>query len=159
MGLFYPDLMLENIHCINAQKLIKNEIKAVIFDIDNTLAYNSEEKPSKEVTDFILALNSKGIYTIIASNNNEARVKKFCEGLNSLYVHKANKPLGKKISLLLDKINVDKRNSALVGDQIFTDVLCGNLMGMFTILVKPFDTNENKFIKFKRKIENIFIKW
>jgi len=159
MSLFYPDLMLENIHCIDAEKLINNEIKAVIFDIDNTLAYNNEEKPSREVIEFILSLNTNGIHTIIASNNNEMRVKKFCEDLNSLYIHKANKPLGNKISLLLKKIKVDKKNSALVGDQIFTDVLCGNLMGMFTILVKPFDTNENNFIKFKRKIENLFIKW
>lgn len=159
MSLFYPDLMLNNIYEIDISKLLQNKIKAVVFDIDNTLAYNNEEKPSEEVKKFIAKLKASDIISVIASNNNEIRVEKFCRELDCLYVHKANKPLGKKIALLLKEHNVETKNAALTGDQIFTDVLCGNLMGMFTILVKPFDTNENKFIKFKRKIENLFIKW
>ena len=159
MSLFHPKLMLFNIYKIKTDTLRENNIKAVVFDIDNTLAYNHEEKPSDKTVDFIKKLTKENFKVIIASNNNENRVRKFCENMDVLYVHKANKPLGKKISLLLDKIGIDKKNAALVGDQIFTDVLCANLMGMCSILVKPFDDNENKFIKFKRKIENLFIKW
>lgn len=159
MSLFYPNLMFFNIYNIKPDILRENNIKAVVFDIDNTLAYNNEEKPSEKAACFIKKLTEDGFYVIIASNNNENRVRKFCEDMDVLYVHKANKPLGKKILVLLNKINVDTKNAALVGDQIFTDVLCANLMGMCSILVKPFDDNENKFIKFKRKIENLFIKW
>ncbi len=159
MSLFYPDVMLESIYEIDVNKLRKNGIKAVVFDIDNTLAYNAEPMPSEKATNFINNLKNEGFHIIVASNNTEERVKKFCGNLNSLYVHKANKPLGKKIRTLLKELNVEKKEAAIVGDQIFTDVLCGKMMNMFAILVKPFDTNENKFIKFKRKVENLFIKW
>lgn len=159
MRLFYPDIMLENIYKIDSELLNKNNIKAIIFDVDNTLAYNREALPSDKAVKFIKSLNNMGIYTVIASNNTEERVKKFCENMDCLYIHRANKPLGNKIKRLLKEIGVHRKNAAIVGDQIFTDVLCGNLMGIISILVKPFDLNENKFIKFKRKIENLFIKW
>ena len=159
MSLFYPDVMLENIYEIDSEKLKKNGIKAVVFDIDNTLAYNAEPSPSEKAITFLNNLKKDGFYVIVASNNTEERVKKFCQNLDSLYVHKANKPLGRKIRALLKEIDVDKKEAAIVGDQIFTDILCGKMMNMFAILVKPFDTNENKFIKFKRKVENLFIKW
>ena len=159
MSLFYPDIMLENIYKIDSELLSKNNIKAIVFDIDNTLAYNKEATPSEKVIEFIKGLNNLGIYTVVASNNTEERVKEFCKDMDCLYVHRANKPLGNKIAHLLKEIKVKHKNAAIVGDQIFTDALCGNLMGMISILVKPFDSNENKFIKFKRKIENLFIKW
>ena len=49
MSLFYPDIMLENIYKIDIELLVQREIKALVFDIDNTLAYNAEASPSVEV--------------------------------------------------------------------------------------------------------------
>ena len=159
MSLFYPDIIKNSIFDIDINNLVERGIKAIVFDIDNTLAYNNEKEPSEKVCEFIKEIKNKGFYVIVASNNSEERVRKFCEKLDSLYVYRANKPLGKKINLLLKSIKVKRKEACLIGDQIFTDVLCANLMGMLSLLVKPFDTNENDFIKFKRKVENLIIKW
>ena len=158
MKLFYPDCIYDRIYDINVSQLKEKNIKAIVFDIDNTLAANGDEKPDDRTRSYLEMLRGEGFEIVIASNNNEYRVEKFCDGLDVLFVHKANKPLGKKTISLLKKINVKNKEACIVGDQIFTDVLCGKLAGFHTILVTPFDDNENKFIKFKRKIENIVLR-
>lgn len=158
MKLFYPDCIYDRIYDINISQLKEKNIKAIVFDIDNTLAANGDETPDERTRMYIKKLRDEGFEVVIASNNNKLRVEKFCEGLDVLFVHKANKPLGKRTISLLKKSNVKNREACIVGDQIFTDVLCGKLSGFYTILVTPFDDNENKFIKFKRKIENIILR-
>jgi predicted HAD superfamily phosphohydrolase YqeG len=40
---------------------------------------------------------------------------------------------------VIDDLGVAPAQVALLGDRLFTDVLAGNRLGLFTVLVKPID--------------------
>ena len=158
MRLLKPDLILNSVFDIDINHLKDRNIKGIIFDIDNTLASNKEETPKEEILDFLKRLKENGFKIGISSNGNKERVTNYTKGLDFIYEYKANKPIGIKTMKIVNKFGLDKSNVCLVGDQIFTDVLGGNFLGLYTILVTPIDNYENKFIKVKRLLEKFILK-
>lgn len=156
--IFYPDLYLENVKKITIELLKKNNIKGLILDIDNTLI-DYDKKILEGTEEWCSNLKKQGIKMCILSNTNKVqKVKKVAELLDLEYLyfaHKPNKAGFKKAQKLL---NMNQENIAVVGDQIFTDVLGGNRMKMFTILTKPIDTRDILLTKIKRPFENIVLK-
>ena len=69
----------------------------------------------------------------------------------------AMKPLQKGYRYALNLLDVEKENACMIGDQIFTDIWGANVFGIMSILVRPFDGNEEFWVKLKRPIENLFI--
>ena len=53
----------------------------------------------------------------------------------------------------MDAIGVKPENAAMLGDQVFTDVLAGKNAGLRTILVKPIRDKKTLFFRFKRWLE------
>ncbi len=98
-----------------------------------------------------------GIKLIILSNNTQTRVKPFADSLGLDFVSDALKPKKDGYDKAVKKLGLDKKNIAAVGDQLLTDIAGGNRCGVMTVLVQPFDTNENFFISLKRKIEKIIL--
>ena len=133
-------------------------IKAVIFDIDNTLAYNADLTPDEKVTAFLDTLQKEGFQIALVSNNNKMRVTTYNQKLQLPYIYRACKPLRFKLNKIVKAFGIKKKEACMVGDQLFTDIWGGKRMGMFTVLVKPFDDNEDPFIRFKRKIEKFFLR-
>ena len=156
--IFYPDLYLENVKKVTIELLKKNNIKGLILDIDNTLI-DYDKKILEGTEEWCSNLKKQGIKMCILSNTNKVqKVKKVAELLDLEYLyfaHKPNKAGFKKAQKLL---NMNQENIAVVGDQIFTDVLGGNRMKMFTILTKPIDTRDILLTKIKRPFENIVLK-
>jgi len=54
----------------------------------------------------------------------------------------ARKPSRKKLRQAVDAMNHPVDKVAMVGDRLFTDVLAGNRLGMFTIFVEPMESTE-----------------
>ena len=158
MKYFKPDLILDRVFDLNAEKLKKMGINAVIFDIDNTLAYNAEPSPDQKVTAFLDSLQKEGFQIALVSNNNKTRVTTYNQNLQLPYMYRACKPLKFRLNKILKAFGVKRREACMVGDQLFTDVWVGKRMGMFTVLVKPFDDREERFIRFKRKIERLLLR-
>jgi len=154
----YPNLYLKNIKEITIELLNKNNIKGLILDIDNTLI--DFDKNLLEGTEkWCENLKSQGIKMCILSNTNKVhKVKKVADILKLEYLYFAHKPNKKGFKKAKEILKLEPQNIAVVGDQIFTDVLGGNKSKMFTILTKPIDTRDILITKVKRPFENLVIK-
>lgn len=151
----YPNLYVKKVEDITIEKLLKNKIKVLILDVDNTLI-DYYKNLSDSVVQWAKEMKGQGIKLYILSNtNNEAKVKKIAEKLDIPYKHFAMKPLKRGFKYVQKQVNKNNENIAVVGDQIFTDVLGGNRCNMFTILVDPIDDKkEYWYTAWKRPIEN-----
>lgn len=155
---FYPSLMVDDVRDITAELLEKYQIKALILDIDNTLAPNHAAEADEQTVRWIELLKSAGYKMCIVSNASKKRVVRFNSRLQLYAVHRAMKPgtaAFKKAGRIME---VGNENIAVIGDQIFTDVYGGNAAGMFTILVKPIDRREGMLVRLKRVFERFILK-
>ena len=155
MKKLYPNIYLNKVEDITIQTLIKNKIKLLILDVDNTLI-DYYKNLSENVINWAKEMKGQGIKLYILSNtNNEEKVKAVAKKLDVKYKHFAMKPLKRGFRYVQKETNIKPENIAVVGDQIFTDVIGGNRSKMFTILVDPIDyTKDYWYTAWKRPIEN-----
>jgi len=154
----YPKLYLENVMKITEEMLNKNGIKGLILDIDNTLI-DYDKKIPDGVLKWCNDLKEKNIKMCILSNTNKVeKVKKVADLLDLEYIYFAHKPNKKGFKKAQKLLNLKPEEIAVVGDQIFTDVLGGNKMNMFTILTKPLDKRDIWITVIKRPFEKLVIK-
>ena len=155
MKKIYPNMYLNKVEEITIQILIKNKIKLLILDVDNTLI-DYYKNLSEEVIKWAKEMKGQGIKLYILSNtNNEEKVKTVAKKLDIQYIHFAMKPLKRGFKKIQKETNIKPENAAVVGDQIFTDILGGNRSKMFTILVEPIDSKKDYwYTAWKRPIEN-----
>ena len=154
----YPKLYLNNVKEITNEILIKNKIEGLILDIDNTLI-DFDKKVLDGCEEWCNELKKQGIKMCILSNTNKVhKVKKVAEVLDLKYLYFAHKPNKKGFEKARKILELPAEKIAVVGDQIFTDVLGGNRSKMFTILTKPIDTRDIWLTKVKRPLERIVIK-
>ena len=151
---FYPNIYLTSVLDIKIEYLIKNKIKALILDVDNTLIdYN--KNLSDEIVAWSKEIQGQGIKIYILSNTNKKeKVKTVAEKLQIPYEMFAKKPSKKGFIKIQNILNINPESIAVVGDQIFTDVIGGNRCNMFTILVDPVDKKDYWYTAWKRPLEN-----
>lgn len=154
---FKPNLYETSIYELDLKKLQKIGIKGFIFDVDNTIVPYDTPLPDEKVFAWFEKIKEMGFVSYIASNNNKGRVSLFAEKLGVGFLPKAKKPLTKNLKKICDYMGVLPSETAMVGDQLFTDMLGGNRAGMFTVLIEQISKNEGKFIKFKRVFEKIIL--
>lgn len=152
-NIFLPDIFVETVFDIDIEALKNAGVKAFIFDIDNTLATYAMPVADEKTADWLKELQRSGFGIFIVSNNNRERVRIFSENLGIKYFGKALKPLDIFLRKACRIMGIRPKEAALVGDQLFTDIWGGNLLGMKTILVKPISDVEDGFVKFKRRFE------
>ena len=154
----YPDLYLNNIKEISLEVLKKNNIKGLILDVDNTLIDYDKNllEGAKEWCDNLKQNNIK--ICILSNTNKVQKVEKVANILNLEYIYFAHKPSKKGFFKAQKLLELKINEIATVGDQIFTDVLGGNRVGMFTILTKPIDKKDIIITKVKRPLEKLVIK-
>ena len=83
-------------------------------------------------------------------------IKKIAEEKGIPYTGNAHKPLSSGFKMVLNKFNVQKSSVAIIGDQIYTDILGGNLFGITTILVTPIKLENTFFFKLKLSLKSFF---
>ena len=151
--LLMPRFLLPDVFHLTDDFLQSHQIRGIIFDIDNTLVGFRTPEPTPEVRALLERLRSGGIQIAFVSNNNKIRVSRFAKGLDIPAYHRACKPLGVVLKRVQRRFDLPAGQIALVGDQIYTDVLGGNRAGMITILVDPIDCKETALFKFKGRME------
>lgn len=151
----YPDAYYESIFKINIEDLKESGIKGMIVDIDNTIVPWNDKKLSDEVFNWFKNLIEEGFRLCLISNGMTKRVEYFSNQLDIPAIGTAVKPRKKAFKKALKILGLRKEKIAVVGDQIFTDVLGGNRMGFMTILVDPLNKNEFITTKIMRFIEKI----
>lgn len=149
----YPDAYLKNVQEITIQFLMKNKIKALILDVDNTLI-DYYKNLSDEIVEWATNLQGQGIKMYILSNTNKKeKVEKVAKKLEIPYKFFARKPSKRGFMQIQKELNINPENIASVGDQIFTDVIGGNRCNMFTILVEPVTSKDYWYTAWKRPLE------
>lgn len=150
----YPDIYIEKVEQITIDLLKKNDIKALILDVDNTLI-DHKKNLSQEIINWSKKIKQHRIKLYILSNSNKKnKVKKVAEILEVPYIFFAKKPLKGGFKKIAKILNISPENIGVVGDQIFTDILGGNRCKMFTILVDQIDKKEFWYTIWKRPIED-----
>lgn len=156
---FFPELYISSIFALPFQELKKKGIRALVFDIDNTIVPFDVAEAEEEMITFFNSLRKDGFQLCLLSNNNKKRVRLFNQKLKALAVYKAGKPGTKKLRRAMKKMQVTPEQTALIGDQIFTDVYCGHRAGVFTILTAPVCNRDQLVTKVKRGIERQVLKY
>lgn len=153
---FIPDIYQKNIYDINYKKLKKKGIKCLLFDLDNTLVPVKTDIPNKKLKE-LFAYLERDFKIIILSNSNRKRLIPFKEGLNVDVAASAHKPFKKKYLKIMELYKFKEYEIAAIGDQLLTDILGANRMGITSILINPIGEYEKFGTKINRFIEG-FIK-
>ena len=153
---FFPDAYMDSTYVIDFEKLYKEGIRGVIFDIDNTLVPHGAPADERAIRLFA-RLRSIGLDYCLISNNQLPRVKPFADAVQAKFVEDAHKPSRKNYLKAMKLMHVDLESCIFVGDQIFTDVYGAKRCGMRTILVKPLHPKEEIQIVLKRYLEKIVL--
>lgn len=152
--LLYPKAHFKNVREITIEFLKKNEIKALILDVDNTLI-DYDRKLEDSTIKWAEELKKQGIKLYILSNTNKKdKVQEVAKKLKIEYEYFAKKPFKTGFKKVQTKLQEEAKNIGVVGDQIFTDIIGGNRCKMFTILVEPIAEKDIWITMLKRPIEN-----
>lgn len=151
---FIPDIYQKNIYDIDYKKLKKKGIKCLLFDLDNTLVPVKTETPTKKVRELFAFLESD-FKIIILSNSNRKRLIPFKEGLNVDVAASSKKPFKKKYLKIMDMYKFKHHEIAAIGDQLMTDILGANSVGITSILVNPIGEYEKFGTKINRLMEKV----
>lgn len=156
--IFYPNADFKKVSDITVDFLNKNNITALILDVDNTLI-DYYKNLSEETINWAQDLKNSGIKLYILSNSNKKlKVAEVAKKLNVPFKHFAKKPLKFGFKKVQKELQEKPENIATVGDQLFTDVIGGNRCKMFTILVEPINKKDIWITMWKRPIEEYIIK-
>ena len=157
MSKFIPNVYQQSIYTINYQNLKSKGIKCILFDLDNTCVPYYEDKGNKELKKLFNKLTKMGFRVIIFSNSPKKRLDKF-KDMEVEYNYSSMKPLKYHFNKILNKYNYQKEQVIIVGDQLFTDILGGNKVGINTCLVDPLTDYDGKLTKITRTLEKSKIK-
>ena len=133
-----PDVYLENVYAIDVDKLQKEKIiKGIIIDLDNTLVPWGKNHLDERIVSWINRVKESGMKICIVSNSRSAHVTEMGNLLGIPFYSSRYKPLKKPFLEAMRMMNTENKETAVIGDQIFTDVLGGNRLNLLTILVFP----------------------
>ena len=144
MDLLTPDILVTHVSVITSAFLRERGIRAVVSDLDNTLVAYHGDEIAAEIAAWLLDLREAGIGVCIASNTRRmTRLERLAGAMGILHVPgNAAKPRRRGLRVALSLLNSTPANTAMVGDQLFTDILAGNRLGLTTILVNPLTPRE-----------------
>ena len=137
----FPDKIFDNVTCIRPEFLRQAGIRGLLLDIDGTLAQTRQPEPSPAVDAWLAEMRRSGVALYILSNNKSPeRTRAFAERIGCGWRHRSHKPGRKGFAAAARELGLAPRELAIVGDQIYTDVLGGMRAGMHTLMVQSTDT-------------------
>ena len=151
-----PDVLVDDITQITPALLKQRNVSLLMMDFDNTIVPYTTDVPTQAICDWLKMMQQSGIQLCVVSNSRKARVQVFCKKYGIDCITHARKPFSKGIRQCLQRYGVQPTSAALVGDQIYTDTLGGNGVGVQTILVRAID-NHNFWLKLRHLLEKPFI--
>lgn len=158
LSLLSPSEFVESICDVDIAQLRNRNITALLIDLDNTLVAWQRYNIAKDVIDWVNSAIEFGIKVCIVSNTRTPRrLERLANELGVPFTKKALKPRRRGFREGLNILNVDASQTAVIGDQIFTDILGGNRLGLYTILVRPISGREFIGTKLSRVLEAILL--
>jgi uncharacterized protein len=133
-----PDLVLGGpVISLTPEILQKYQLKGLVLDVDETLVPLREREVSEEVAQWVQVIRDRAVLWLVSNNISENRIGGIAKALDIPYITGAGKPSRRKLRQAVAEMNLPVEQVAMVGDRLFTDVLAGNRLGMFSILVEP----------------------
>lgn len=136
-NLLCPKEYISSILQVDLDVLKEKGISVLLLDLDNTLVEWHKNEASPEITQWFIDAQKKEFRLCILSNNSKKRVAAISELLGVPFIHKAIKPRRKAFQKAMELLDCKPEEIGVIGDQIFTDILGGNRLGLYTILVAP----------------------
>lgn len=136
--LLQPDLVLgHSVVHLTPEILQQHQLQGLVLDVDETLVPITTSELSPELSQWVASLKPRVSIWLVSNNISQSRISSIAESLNLPYISGAGKPSRRKLRRAVEAMNLPVERIAMVGDRLFTDVLAGNRLGMFTVLVEP----------------------
>lgn len=153
-----PDYMFRTYDEITPAFLTSLGVKAVLSDVDNTLAPYEQPEPDERLRAWIQGLADEGIAIAFISNNDGERIELFNRTLGVPAYWKSGKPFKKGLVRAMRDLGTDTTNTVMLGDQLLTDAWAGHNAGIPVIIVPPIRDRLSPFFRFKRWLEKPTVK-
>lgn len=141
-----PDISRDDIYALTPESFTSKGVKLVFLDVDNTLIpYSTNEAPPR-LTAWVESMRDAGLELFILSNNRGDRPGILAGQLGLDFVKRAKKPSTAEFLRISGEKNIPPENCALVGDQVYTDILCAKRAGALAVLVKPIKFSNPFFV-------------
>lgn len=153
MPLLRPSACKTNIFDVTPEFLSSLGVKALLLDVDNTIATYTSHEPIEGAVDWAKNLERAGFDVVIVSNNVEKRVSAFARRFGLPWISFAMKPFPFGYLQAKKRLGRRVRECAIIGDQIFTDVIGANLCGMKSVLLSPIELEDGVSFRIRRYFE------
>ena len=159
LKLFCPVARVDSVLDVPVAWISSRGFRGVVLDVDNTIVPWNTDDLSPEIAQWVESLKRAGLSVCIVSNSGGVRrVEELAKRLGIDCVTLAVKPSKRAFRMALEKMNVTPSETIGIGDQMFTDVLGGNRMGLSTVLVRPMVKRDFILTKFVRLVERVMLK-
>jgi HAD superfamily phosphatase (TIGR01668 family) len=151
--MIFPHLYLDSILELELNYLQQNGIRGLYLDVDGTLKNHGAIEIGSEVVGWMQQIRESGVTLCLCSNGRATRIEQLAQTLDIPFIAEAYKPFPFRCRRALRERGLLAHEIAMVGDQIYADVLVGRLSRMHTILIKPTSRVEPWFTRLKRPFE------
>ena len=138
IALLQPNLVLGGtIFDLTPQTLREHNIEGLILDVDETLVPFKQKETSAQLQGWIAEIKQTTPIWLVSNNISHTRIGNIARSVDLPFISAAKKPSRRKLREAATAMDLPVEKVAMVGDRLFTDVLAGNRLGMFTVLVEP----------------------
>ncbi len=162
---FKPNDLINTVFEITPDFLERRNLRGLLIDIDNTIVphavFKSTDEDIKKVQEWLEPLKAAGIGLRIVSNARPKRIQFHAEALGVKAVGSggmAGKPFVAAFRTAVQELHLEPQQVAMLGDQVFTDVLGANTAGVHSILVRPVIDNALMHTVLARSLERAILK-
>ncbi|MGC8487871.1 MAG: YqeG family HAD IIIA-type phosphatase [Clostridia bacterium] len=152
-----PRLFVPSLLAVDLERLRGRGIEGLILDLDNTVAHWDREDTAPEFVEWIERAKGDAFRMCLVSNNLSTRVSRFSRALGIPAIAKAAKPRRRSFRQAMEIMGTTAEHTAVIGDQLFTDVLGGNRLHLFTVLVSPMSPLEFWTTRLVRRAERLVL--
>jgi uncharacterized protein len=139
-----PNLVLgSSVLDLTPALLTRYQIEGLVLDVDDTIVPIGNSVVQPEVKIWIEQTRQIVPLWLVTNNPSQSRISAIADSLSLPYFLSAAKPSRKKLRQAVEEMKLDPARVAMVGDRIFTDVLAGNRLGMFSVLVEPMSARDS----------------
>ena len=124
---------------LSLDHLLERRIRALVLDVDRTLLPRHGHRMPEAVERWLQQAQQRMPLHLFSNNPSRSRIGRVADQLGVSYTTSAGKPRRGPLREVLAQLAMPASEVAIVGDRVFTDVLAGNRLGLFTVLVKPVD--------------------
>lgn len=153
MALRLPTVSTKGLLDITPDLLRKMKVKAILLDVDNTLSHHDSQIPFDGAIAWTKQMQAEGFQCIIVSNNTQERITPFAKIFDLPFIWRACKPLPIGYQKAAKRLGVKCKESVIIGDQVFTDIIGANLIGMKSILLEPAEEEHGWSFRIRRNLE------